>query len=154
MTSDRLEDDRVPLALSRCPHQAFARSCPHTRVRVAHTAPRNRSWSVLGADLHRILVWQGSSLPKVETRFVGTHHATSLSSPASWRPVSRLTGTFQGLAISPVVCIRHGLRPNGMSTSCKVGRATKLPPFAHSICTLRDAPIGLDHLAADGPKAA
>src|SRR6266852_5880520 len=60
-----------------------------------------RGWLGYHANLHRLFVWQGGYFPKVESRFVWTHHATSLSNLASWRPVSRLTSTFQGQLFHP-----------------------------------------------------
>ena len=48
------------------------------------------------SSLHRIFAWRGACLPKVDTRFVCPHLVASLSSAASWPPVSGLTATFQG----------------------------------------------------------
>jgi len=70
---------------------------PLTRTRVSASAKRGpgQGWQAGQAGLHRILVWRGGPLPKVETRFAGTHHATSLPSLAFWPPVSAARVPFR-----------------------------------------------------------
>ena len=139
----------VTAPLGHCPTGLSPAPGPHTRAGLAcGLLPWPGVAGCLG-QLRRISVWQGVSFPKVETRFVGTHRATSLPSPASWRPTSRLTGTYQGQLFHRWRATRRRLRPTGTPTACTAGGATGI--LSHSPIPsprFRGALLGLTRLKA------
>jgi hypothetical protein len=153
---------RDPWSLPHSARPASQQSwLPLTRTRVATLLLHRVKSGLAGAttsSLPGISVWQGRCLPKVETRFAGTHHATSLSSLACWRPRSRRTSTFQGQlshhrgaspgSYAPTTC-RPPVRPAELRTDdAPVLRWLRLRPrpFAHSIDAPRGARNGHRHL--------
>jgi hypothetical protein len=103
---------------------------PHTRGDPTLTSgPVRIGWATT-SSLPGISVWQGRRLPKVETRFVGTHHATSLSSLACWRPRSRRTSTFQGQ-----------LSDRRRASFGSYGPRTGRPPVRPAELRINDAPV-------------
>jgi hypothetical protein len=56
---------------------------------------------------------QGLDSPKVETRFVCTHHVISQPSTAFWRLASRLTAPFRGMLLTRTER-PASLSPNGL----------------------------------------
>jgi len=76
---------RARLSPTADPHSRPGTACRHVFAIVS-------GWPVSPHRPTQDIAWRGLGFPKVEIRFVCTHHATPLSSPASRRPVSRLTG--------------------------------------------------------------
>jgi hypothetical protein len=115
---------------------------PLTRTRVTATDSRqpNQGWQAGQAGLHRILVWRGGPLPKVETRFVGTHHATSLPSLAFWPPVSAARVPFRAS------CFTASGQPLAATAQGHAGRLYGQQSYEHRALSLIPATRLVAHL--------
>jgi hypothetical protein len=123
---------------------------PLARTRVAASGTRGpgQGWQADRAGLHRILVWRGGSLPKVETRFAGTHHATSLPSLAYWPPVSAARVPFRAS------CLTVGGQPPAAPAQGHASRLYDRQSYEHSALSLIPATRLVAHLDLDPPGPA